>query len=56
MSSNREEEPLDLLTYTSLLHQLCLQPDGQEQLGKEFDNDRPERRRYCGLEVHLQPI
>jgi len=56
MSSNRELEALDLLTYTSLLHQLCLQPDGQEQLGKEFDNDRPERGRYGGLEVNSQPV
>jgi len=55
MSSNREEEAR-LLTYTALLHQLCLQPNGQEQLGKEFNNDRFERRRYCGLEMNLQPV
>ncbi len=56
MSSNRGKEALDPLTYTSFLHQLYLQPDGQEQLGKDFDNDRLERRRYCGLEVNFQPV
>ena len=56
MSANREKETLDLLTCTSLLRQLCFQPDGQEQLGKELDNDLPERGRYRVLasEVNLQ--
>ena len=45
---------LNLLTYTSRLDQLCLQPNGQEQLGEEFDEDRLEWWRYRGLEVNLK--
>ena len=56
MSLNQEAEALDLLTYMSFLHQLCLQPNGQKQLGKEFNNDHLEQQRYCGLEVNFQLV
>lgn len=51
------ERDLDLLTHTSLLRQLCLQPNDQDQSGEELDNDLLERRRRhyaLALEVHLE--
>ena len=40
----------------SLIHQLCLPPNGQKQMGEALDNDRVERRRYGVLDMNLSVL